>query len=80
MRSKWLPDARVKITTATRHKSMRLTWDGGPTRLSVSFLAKGAGKSQVAVGHDNLPNLSAMKKFKRYWSGALDRLNALLVG
>lgn len=79
-RSKWLPDAPVKITTATRNKSMRLAWDGGPSRLSVSFLAKGAGKTHVAVGHDNLPTLRAMKKFKPYWGLALERLNALLIG
>lgn len=77
-RAKWLPNAPMKITTANKNKSIRIAWDGGPTRLSVSFVTKGAGKSQVAVGHDNLPTLTAVKKSKLYWRAALERLRAML--
>ena len=77
-RAMWLPNAPLKITTANKNKSMRIAWDGGPTRLSVSFLSKGAGKSQVAVGHDNLPNLTAVQNSKPYWRGALERLRVML--
>jgi hypothetical protein len=77
-RAKWLPNAPLKITTTSKNKSMRIAWDGGSTRLSVSFLSKGAGKSQVSVGHDNLPNLTAVRKSKAYWRAALERLKVEL--
>ena len=77
-RAHWLPGATMKITTANENKSMRVAWEGGSTRLSVDFLARGAKKCAVAVGHDNLPSAAAVKKMKAYWLPALERLKSLL--
>ena len=77
-RAKWLPDGSMKISTATENKSLRATWDEGPSRLSVVFLTRGADKSNVALGHENLPDLRSVAKMKAYWIPALQRLKALM--
>jgi hypothetical protein len=78
LRSKWLPDAQIEITKATPGKSVRAKWDGGKSRLSVNFYAKGAGKSQVAVDHENLASAKECAAMKNYWFEALNRLQALM--
>jgi hypothetical protein len=79
-RRRWLPDAPLKIRKATRNKSMRITWDGGPSGLDVQFLAKGPTKSQVSLDHEDLPNLAAVPKSKAYWRAALATLTEQLAG
>ncbi len=79
-RARWLPGAPLRIRKATRNKSMRITWDGGPTGLDVQFLAKGRSKSQVALDHEDLPNLAAVARKKAFWRAALERLKAMLEG
>jgi len=79
-RARWLPDAPLRIRKATKNKSMRITWDGGPSGLDVQVLAKGPSKSQVALDHEDLPNLAAVPKMKAYWRPALERLKAQLEG
>jgi len=74
LRSKWLPDAEIEITKATRGKSVRAKWDGGKSRLSVNFYVKGTGKSQVAVDHENLASSKECAAMKNYWFEALNRL------
>jgi uncharacterized protein YndB with AHSA1/START domain len=76
-RTKWLP-ANLTIRKATANKSLRMSWEDGKTSLSVSFLPKGAGKSQVVAQHGKLPNAKAAAKMKKFWSQALDRLKALI--
>lgn len=74
MRRKWLPDAEMDITTARPGKSVRAKWDGGKSRLSVNFYAKGPGKSQVAVDHENLASAKECAIMKSFWFEALNRL------
>jgi hypothetical protein len=52
---------------------MRIAW---PDRTTVAlwFTAKGAGKSQVAVGHLQLPSREAAERMKQFWA---ERLAAL---
>ena len=78
LRRRWLPDANIEITTATRNKSLRAKWDGGASRLSVNFYAKGAGKSQAAVDHMKLASSQECAKMKAYWFEALNRLQQTL--
>lgn len=61
LRHRWLPDAEIEITTATSNKSLRAKWDGGKSRLSVNFYAKGLGKSQAAVDHLKLATSKRMR-------------------
>jgi hypothetical protein len=78
MRQRWLPGARIEITTATRNKSLRAKWDDGNSRLSVNFYPKGAGKCQAAVDHMKLADSRESAKMKAYWFEALNRLEAQL--
>jgi hypothetical protein len=41
-------------------------------------VAKGPGKSQVAVEHRKLGRVDAVAKTKEYWKAALERLKVLL--
>src|ERR1700721_2507919 len=54
LRRRWLPGAKMEITTATPNKSLRAKWDQGQSRLSVNFYPKGAGKAQAAAAHIKL--------------------------
>ena len=75
-RKKWLP-SNLTIRKATANKSLRITWEDDKTSLAVGFLSKGAGKSQVVAQHGNLPDARSAAKMKKFWSEALDRLQAL---
>jgi hypothetical protein len=78
LRAKWLPDAPLLVRKATRNKSLRLAWNCGTSRVSVDFLAKGRGKSQVALGHEKLSDLASVREMKRYWGEALERMKVVL--
>jgi hypothetical protein len=78
LRRRWLPGAKIEITTATRNKSLRAKWDDGKSRLSVNFYAKGVGKTQAAVDHMKLPNSKESARMKNYWIEALNRLESQL--
>jgi hypothetical protein len=72
-RARWLPGVDLAVRTATRGKSMRITW---PDRSSVSvgFASRGRGKSQVAVQHEKLADRAAATRLKQFWT---ERLAAL---
>ncbi len=73
-RASWLKDPAVTVRKATANKSMRITWVDGHTNVEVNFYSKGAGKSQVSVQHDKLPDAKSGERMKAYWGTALDRL------
>ncbi len=77
LRARWLPDVRPVIRTATRNKSMRVTWPDG-TRVDVGFTAKGRAKSQVAIQHGRLPDRAAVARTKEYWAKRFATLAELL--
>ena len=77
LRQRWLPGAKMEITTATPGKSLRAKWDED-TRLSVNFYDKGAGKAQIAVDHMKLASSEECAKMKSYWFAALNRLQEIL--
>lgn len=72
-RDRWLPGVDLTVRTATRGKSMRITWPD-QTLLVVGFLRTGSGKSQVAVQHGKLPDRDSAARMKQYWT---ERLSAL---
>lgn len=74
-RKKWLPDGKMKITTATENKSLRIAWADG-TRVSVYFYPKGEAKTQVTIQHEKLANAKAASSMKSYWAAGLSRLAA----
>jgi hypothetical protein len=69
-RAQWLPGVDLTVRTATRGKSMRITW---PDRTSVAvwFESRGAGKSQVAIQHEKLADRAAAARTKAYWTERL---------
>ena len=77
IRRRWLSDVDLTIRTAAREKSMRITW---PDRTSVvvGFTSRGAGKSQVSLVHDKLPDRATVTEKKEYWSERLKELGKLL--
>jgi len=76
-RRKWLA-ANLTIRKATTNKSLRISWEDGKTSLSVSFLAKGAGRSQVVAQHSKLSDAKAAARMKKFWSAGLDCLKGFL--
>ena len=75
-RRAWLP-VRVTVRTAIPHRSMRITWDDG-TLAQLGFVAKGAGRSVVAVRHDKLRSKAAADAMKTAWGEHFDRLGQTL--
>lgn len=76
-RTRWLPDVDLKIRTATRNKTMRITWPDG-TSVTLYFADKGPGKSQVAVQHEKLPDRAAQTRMKEFWGERLGALGEVL--
>jgi len=75
-RKQWL-EAALKVRTATKPKSMRITWDDG-TSVDLWFTSKGAAKSNVAVQHLKLASKEDADRRKKYWSEQLDTLGTFL--
>jgi hypothetical protein len=65
------------VRTATRDKSMRITW---PNRTSVvvGFEGKGPAKSLVALTHEKLPDKATATRMKEYWAERLGALEEVL--
>jgi uncharacterized protein YndB with AHSA1/START domain len=74
VRQTWLGESRLSIRKATKHKSIRITWENGKTTVEVMFYPKGEGKCQVSVQHNKLASAAAGEKQKRFWGRALERL------
>jgi hypothetical protein len=77
LRDRWLPNADIEITTATKGKSLRAKWDGD-TRLSVYFYPSGKDKGRVVVDHMKLASSKDCAKMKEFWFEALNRLERTL--
>jgi len=77
-RAQWLPGVDLTVRTATRGKSMRITWPDR-TSVAVGFSGRGAGKSQVAVQHEKLADRAAQARMKQYWAERLDALGQVLI-
>ena len=77
-RTRWLAKAAFTVRTAIPNRSLRITWVDGKTSVEVTFLAKGASKSQVVVDHRKLADAKAAARMKQHWGAALDRLKCVL--
>jgi hypothetical protein len=77
LRARWLPGVALTIRTATRGKSMRVTW---PDRTSVviGFDRRGSDKSLVALAHQKLADRESATRMKQYWGERLDALQEVL--
>lgn len=77
-REMWLPNAPLQITRMTPEKSIRGAWGDPPSRLDVTFYAKGESGSLVTGQHSRLPNAESASKMKAFWSERMDQLARLL--
>jgi uncharacterized protein YndB with AHSA1/START domain len=77
-RRRWLGPEKLAVRTATRDKTIRVTWPDG-TSVVFYFMDKGDGKSQVAVQHGKLPDHVSAERMKAFWGERLGVLQALLV-
>ena len=78
LRTAWLPDADLRLRTATKPKSARYDWEDGTTRVTISFQAKGPRKATVFVSHERLPDADTAEAMKAYWRPALVQLKVHL--
>lgn len=77
LRARWLSGVELTVRTATRNKSMRITWPDD-TLVIAGFTSMGRGKSQVALTHAKLPDQAAVARAKQYWAERLAELEKLL--
>jgi hypothetical protein len=78
IRSRWLPGVDLTVRTATRDKSLRISWPDG-TSLEIGFTGQGAGKSRVALAHVKLSDKAAATRAKEFWAERFDALEGVLV-
>ncbi|MFG3708112.1 hypothetical protein ACGF7U_25740 [Micromonospora sp. NPDC047670] len=78
LRRRWLPDAAVRVRTATAPRTFRADWGDGSTRLVVGFVAVDATKSRVSVQHERLSGAEQAAELKAYWRDRLAALKHLL--
>jgi hypothetical protein len=79
-RADWLPGVALRERTSQAGRSIRYDVGDGSTRLNVTFVAAGEGKSQVAVEQELLPDSPAADAAKAYWRGRLSALKSVLEG
>lgn len=79
-RKRWLPGARLRLRTATPHRSARYDWEDGSTRVNVWFSDLGTSKSRIAVAHERLPDADTADEMKAWWRERVAALEPLLEG
>lgn len=79
-RSHWLSDDRLSERTATKAKSARFDWGEGPTRVHVTFSAKGEDRSNAALQHIRLADAEEAERMKAFWRSQLATLQSRLAG
>ncbi len=73
LRGRWLPDAAPTVRTATKDKSLRLTWPDG-TRVEANFSSKGRGRAQVQLQHGVFADKASATRAKKLWEERLKEL------
>ncbi|HEX2250943.1 MAG TPA: hypothetical protein VHH32_11390 [Gemmatimonadales bacterium] len=77
LRVQWLPGVEPIVRTASRNKSMRITWPDG-TLVIAGFTRMGPSKSQVALTHAKLADQAAVTRAKQFWTERLAVLEKFL--
>ena len=77
-RKRWLTDGKMSLKASEAGQSARFEWDGGSSRVSVSFFDKGASKSAVAVAHGRLTDADEAEQTKAMWKERLVELKSHL--
>jgi uncharacterized protein YndB with AHSA1/START domain len=77
-RGKWLTDGTMSLRTSQPRCTARFDWGDGTTRVSVSFVGKGAEKATVAVAHERLSDADEAETAKASWRQRLANLKSFL--
>lgn len=80
LRERWLGGVSLQERASTSARTARFDWADGASRVAVTFLDKGAGRSVVDVQHDRLPDASTAEQVKGFWRERLVALKSLLEG
>lgn len=75
-RQRWLPEGELRQRTATRPKSARFDFDDGRTRVLVTFTAKDADRSTIALEHSRLTDAEEADQMRALWRQAMGELRA----
>lgn len=78
-RRRWLAAKGITVRKSTVPKSVGMTWSDGSS-VNATFFAKGEGKSQMTIDHEQLPDAAAVARVKAEWKEALRRLAELVAG
>ncbi len=78
VRTHWLDDGSMSVRTSQPGKLARFDWDGGSSRLLVTFEQKGPAKATVHVAHERLPDADAGEAAKLAWKKRLAALKSFL--
>jgi hypothetical protein len=77
-RERWLGQ-KLRLRTATPHRSARFDWDADRERIVFWFIDKGA-RSNVAMAHQRMPNKETGDARKVFWRNRLAALGKFLEG
>jgi hypothetical protein len=77
-RERWLPGAVIKDRTATRPKVAHFDWAEDGSRLHVTIVDKGDGRSAAVVQHARLAGTAEADSMRAYWRAALAVLKTRL--
>lgn len=81
-RATWLTDGTATLRSSRPDHAVawtaRLDWEGGPSRLLVTFEDKGPTKTTVTVSHERLPDPDDAETAKAAWRERLSALKASL--
>jgi uncharacterized protein YndB with AHSA1/START domain len=80
VRERWLPSADLTERESERENSARFDWEGGKSRVAVTFTASGTAKTQIVVQHERIPDAAAAERLKAYWRERLSALKEMLEG
>jgi hypothetical protein len=77
MRRKWLDAPGLRVTTATRPRSLRIRMDDG-TIVAVFIESKGRTKSTVHVQHTKVRDRATVSRLRELWGARLADLQEML--
>jgi uncharacterized protein YndB with AHSA1/START domain len=77
LRADWLPVPMRQRPTRARNTA-RFDWDEPPSRVVVSLVPKGEGRTTIAVAHERLPDAAAGERLKGSWRAWLAALKTML--
>jgi uncharacterized protein YndB with AHSA1/START domain len=78
LRARWLPEADLRVRTASAPRSARFDWGDGETRVNVIFVAKGETKSTAALQHERLADAQEAERMKAFWRARVAALKEVL--